>query len=260
MPEYDEMVSRYYDVDMVGVNGDVGFYVEEAAKAGSPVLEIGCGTGRITIPIAEAGIRLVGLDFSPAMLDIARRKIGALPDEVGTRIELVEGDMRGFPLGRRFSMVAIPYRAFLHNLTVDDQKSTLRCARERLNDGGKLVLDVFDPRLDFISAHVGDAPTPLSRSESIHPDTGHRVVRSIQAFYELGNQIARCELAYEELDDQGEVISRNRSQITMRWVCRHEMEDLLGLCGFEIESLYGDFSRGPFSPGGEQVWVCRRTG
>src|SRR5713226_6914921 len=115
---YRERTAAYYDGASTGLPGDVEFYVEEARKAGSPVLEIGCGTGRILLPIAEAGISIVGLDLAPPMLDIARQKVARLPAETQARIGLLEGDMRDFALKRRFNLVLIPYRAFLHLLTV----------------------------------------------------------------------------------------------------------------------------------------------
>src|SRR5262245_48031980 len=114
MYNYEQVQARYYDYTSTGLEGDLQFYVEEAQKAGSPALELGCGTGRILIPVAEAGVEIVGLDLSDDMLAIARRKVDALPEEVRGRIEIVRGDMRTFSLGRRFRLVIIPYRAFLH--------------------------------------------------------------------------------------------------------------------------------------------------
>src|SRR5207253_2377433 len=116
---YREQTAALYDTISTGLEGDVSFYVDEARNSGAPVLELGCGTGRILIPIAETGIEIVGLDAAQSMLDIARRKVAALPEETQRRIELTEGDMRHFDLGRRFSLVLIPYRAFLHLLTVE---------------------------------------------------------------------------------------------------------------------------------------------
>jgi ubiquinone/menaquinone biosynthesis C-methylase UbiE len=100
MEEYDRLDADYYDYYSTGLEGDVEFYVAEAQKAGSPVLELGCGTGRITFPIAQAGVSIVGLDLSPSMLGVARRKLTALDLEVQSRVKLVAGDMRDFSLRR----------------------------------------------------------------------------------------------------------------------------------------------------------------
>lgn len=147
MSEYDRTDAGIYDSFSTGLEGDEAFYVEEALKAGGPVLELGCGTGRITIPIAEAGVSIVGLDLAPSMLEIARRKIAGLPKATGQLLRIVEGDMRTFSLERRFPLAIIPYRAFLHMMTADDQRRALTRIREHLTDGGRLVFNVFDPSI-----------------------------------------------------------------------------------------------------------------
>src|SRR5215813_3010642 len=111
MKEYDRLDAAFYDYYSLGVEGDVQFYIEEAGKAGSPILEIGCGTGRILLPVAESGVQIVGLDRAPAMLALLQRKLAQYTPETRSRVELVAGDMRNFSLGRRFTLITIPYRA-----------------------------------------------------------------------------------------------------------------------------------------------------
>jgi ubiquinone/menaquinone biosynthesis C-methylase UbiE len=126
--------------------GDVPFYLElarEAAALGQPVLELGCGTGRVTIPIAQAGVEVVGLDNAPAMLNVARRKAAAAALDV----RWVQGDMRSFALDQRFGLVIIPFRSFLHLLTEADQLNCLACIRKHLLPGGRLALNFFAPKL-----------------------------------------------------------------------------------------------------------------
>ena len=129
-----------------------------AAKPGStggPVLELGAGTGRITLPVAQQGLSVHALDAHPGMLDALRRKTSALPREVRELITITEGDMRRFRLDRTFSFVIIPFRAFLHNLTADDQLACLQCVREHLVPGGRLAFNVFHPSLEFMAQHAG---------------------------------------------------------------------------------------------------------
>ncbi len=259
MKEYDRADAAFYDYYAIGLEGDVQFYVEEAKKAGYPVLELGCGTGRVLIPVAEAGITIVGLDRAPAMLSIARQKISRLSVDTQRRIELVEGDMRNFSLGRLFKLVIIPYRAFLHLLTPEDQRQALRCIREHLTADGLLVFNVFDPRLDIIAAHFGPLGAAMKKdSEFTHPDTGHRIVVWDSRQYDPERQTLEQYFIFEELDDEGRAISKTYSPLTLRYVYRYEMHYLLELCGYEIEALHGDFQRGPFRYGGEQIWVARR--
>lgn len=256
---YRQQTAELYDTISTGLKGDVNFYVEEAQRAGSPVLELGCGTGRILFPIAKAGIEIVGLDAAPSMLAIAREKVAALPDATQNRIQLVEGDMRSFDLGRRFSLILIPFRAFLHLLSVEDQKQTLATIHAHLADGGKLVFNIFDPRLEIIAAHSGPFGSAIKKlQEFVHPQTGNRVIVWDTRQYDCERQVLTEDRILEEIDSSGQVVSRRYATLTLRFVYRYEMQHLLELCGFEVEALYGDFSRIPFRSGEEQVWVARR--
>ena len=260
MEEYDRADARFYDYYSTGVPGDVRFYVEEAKRAGSPVLELGCGTGRILIPTAQAGIDIVGLDRAPAMLAIAREKLSELGAETRRRIELVESDMRTFWLGRRFKLVTIPYRAFLHLLTPEDQRRALERIRDHLTDDGRLVLNIFDPRLDIIVGHFGSLGSALKKEiEFFHPDTGNRVILWDTRQYDPERQMIEQYWVFEELDGQGKVVAKTYIPLTLRYVFRYEMQYLLELCGYQVEALYGDFRRGPFRYGGEQIWVVRKS-
>lgn len=259
MEEYDRGDALFYDSYSTGVPGDVEFYVEEARRAGSSVLELGCGTGRILIPIAEAGVEVVGLDRAPSMLAVAREKVAKLSPDTRRRIQLVGGDMRDFDLGREFTLAIIPYRAFLHLLTVEDQLRALACIREHLGDAGRLALNVFDPRLETIVAHRGPLGSALKLdSEFIHPETGRRVLVWDTRGYQAEDQVLRQYFVFEELDADGKVVEKRFNPLVLRYVFRYEMQHLLERSGFVIETLYGDFARGPFRSGGEQVWIARR--
>ncbi len=253
---YDHTLGR---AELEGERGDVAFYVQEARQAGSPVLELACGTGRVLIPIAHAGVPVVGLDSSPAMLATARKKVARLREATRQCIELVEGDMRSFSLDRRFDLVIIPFRSFLHLMTPADQRRALGRIREHLTDDGRLVFNIFDPRLDMIASHLGHRGHPLEKeSEFTHPETGRQVVEWVRRRYDAANQTIDEERILEELDG-GQVVSRTPATLALRWVYRYEMEHLLELSGFAVEALYGGFDRGPFHHGGEQVWVARRA-
>lgn len=260
MKEYDQSGAAFYDYHYTGLEGDVEFYVAEAVASGSPVLEIGCGTGRILIPVAEAGITMIGLDHTPAMLAVARRKIAQTSPETQRRIELVEGDMREFALPQRFRLIMIPYRAFLHLLTPADQRRALCCIREHLAEDGRLIFNVFDPDLDEIAAHIAPLGTALKKTcEFNHPDTGHRVILWDTRQYDPEGQRVNKYNIFEELDDDGTVLSKTYSPLTLRYVYRYEMQYLLELCGYQVQTLYGDFSRGPFRYGREQIWVACKS-
>lgn len=261
MDEYTGVSAHLYDALSQGIAGDADFYTEEALRAGSPVLELGCGTGRITAQVAAAGVEIVGLDRSSDMLAIARRKLNALDAAVAHRARLVEGDMRQFQLAQRFHLAMIPYRAFLHLLTPHDQCAALTCIREHLVEGGLLALNIFDPRLDIIVERMGGlggAQAYLWR-ELIHPENGHRVLVSDTRRYDPAEQRIDQFWIFEELDQEGKVVAKHYAPLALRYVYRQEMAYLLELCGFRVEALYGDLKRGPYRYGGEQVWLARRA-
>ena len=263
--DFYQVAAAFYDrtfgrAELEGERGDVAFYVEEARQAGAPVLDLACGTGRVLIPAAEAGLTVVGLDSATAMLAIAQEKIAKLPDATQQRIELVEGDMRSFALDQRFKLIMIPLRSFLHLMTPADQRQALGCIRDQLADDGRLVFNIFDPRLDMIAAHVGTLGHALQKDDEFtHPETGRRVVVWVSRHYDPAQQIIEEEHIFEELDVDGRVVAKTHVSLAGRWVYRYEMQHLLELSGFAVEALYGSYERGPFRHGGEQIWVARRA-
>ena len=264
MEQYARIDSAFYDHYTFGLPGDTRFYVAEAQRSAGRVLELACGTGRITIPLAQAGVDVVGVDLSHSMLAIAEEKIAGLSEDVRRRIRLIEGDMRSFyvdtPGGEKFGLAMIPHRSFCHILTPEDQARVLERIRDHLVDGGRLIFNIFDPRLDWLLEDSSFPESPLRKHlEFNHPETGNRVVIWDTRKYDLQAQVIDEDRIFEEIDGDGVVVQRSYAKWSLRWTYRHEMEYLLRLSGFEIEALYGDFSGGPFRYGGEQVWLARKV-
>jgi ubiquinone/menaquinone biosynthesis C-methylase UbiE len=142
---YDSFIADYYDESPIvqGRMQDVIFYRDAARDFGDPILELGCGTGRITMALAAAGKRVTGLDISERMLERAAKKRLALYTEERERVHLVQGDMVKFDLGEKFRLIIIPFRPFQHLREVEQQMDCLQCARKHLAPGGRLILDVF---------------------------------------------------------------------------------------------------------------------
>ena len=188
-----------YDAVYSYVRDDLPFYVREARRVEGPVLELGCGTGRVAIALARAGVEVVGVDFSPRMLEAARRNIADAGDLPG-KITLVEADMRGFAperVGGPFGLALIPFRAFLSLLSVPDQISALRNLKRHLAPGGELIIDLFVPDLDMLT-QVGD--TPRHFRDVTDPRTGTRYVLYQQSAYDNHNQIIDARIIVERLD------------------------------------------------------------
>ncbi|MCB0209680.1 MAG: class I SAM-dependent methyltransferase [Anaerolineae bacterium] len=259
---YEEyaFIADFYDYVVPYHNRpDVGFFVEAAIESGGPVLEVGCGTGRVLIPTARAGIEIVGLDLSPHMLDVCRKRLAQEPPEVQARVKLVKADMRNFELGQRFKLVTIPFRPFQHLTTVADQLSCLETVHQHMAAEGMLILDLFNPSVESLSRdnlgqEYGDEP------EFTMPD-GRRVTRRHKIVArDLFNQINQIELIYCVIHPNG----REETVIhafPMRYLFRFEAEHLLARSGFELEHIYADYNKSPYGSTypGELILVAKKV-
>lgn len=253
-------VAEFYDhVVPYRHRGDVGFFVEAARRAGGPVLEVGCGTGRVLIPTARAGVEIAGLDASPRMLSACRAKLSAEPEAVRARVTgLVEGDMRAFDLGREFRLVTVPFRPFHHLLTVEDQLSCLLSIRRHLAAGGRLVLDVFNPSLPYLIddrflAEHGAEPAFTTAD-------GRRVLRRERIISrDYFSQVMDHELIYHVTHPDGRE-ERLVHRFQFRYLFRFEIEHLLARCGFSVEEVYAGYDKSPYGSKypGELITVAKK--
>lgn len=235
--------------------GDVAFYLRQARRTGGPILELGCGTGRVTIPLARKGFAVTGLDLSPHMLRIARQKVAAIPTRLNIRF--VHGSMERFDLKQRFRLILIPFRAFQHLLTPDTQRRCLECVRRHLAPDGRFITHLFDPRLEYCLPKAQEAR--MVRNSVIHPATGHRfdvVIRDRKN--DPLTQTFRETWLWTENAKDGRVVRRVRDELSLRWTYREEMRYLLQLCGFRIVACYSDFKGSAPRYGAEQIWVTTR--
>lgn len=252
-------VAEFYDhVVPYRERRDVDFFVTEAQRAAGPVLEAGCGTGRILIPTARAGVEITGLDISKTMLDICRRRLGREPQEVQQRVRLCEADMRAFALAARFQLATLPFRSFQHLLAPEDHLACLQTLHRHLDPGGKIILDVFNPFLPYLAEEkFGEESEP--EPEFTMPD-GRQVTRRFRVTgRDRASQIQNIELIYAVRHRDGRQ-ERLVHDFPMRYFFRYELEHLLARCGFEIEALYGDYDRSAFGEKdpGELIFVARK--
>jgi len=244
----------YYGYQVQGSGGDLPFWQSLAETTGGPALELACGTGRLLLPLARAGTELVGLDLSPFMLEVARRKLAQEPSEVQARCRLVESTMADFSLGQQFGLIYITGHSFQLLLTREEQRSCLSCCARHLRPDGLLVISVFNPRLDLLTNPAGHE---YGRSDFQGPD-GVTITCGGHSEYDLANQIVSGPLWYEYDSDQGHVV--REYSVTLRYLFRFEFEWMLEACGFEVEALYGDFERGPFTAeSSEMIFVARKA-
>jgi ubiquinone/menaquinone biosynthesis C-methylase UbiE len=260
----DKMVTEYdlfadvYDHQFAGLDQDLDFYIDEAQRAQPPVLELACGTGRVTLAIAQAGVPIVGVDSSEGMLHRAQDKadkLGSVP------VSWIQADMRDFCLEERFGLVIIPARSFLHLLDAADQVQALANIREHLVPGGRLILNLFVPDLQMIAEHSTSTKQMLKfLNEFEEPDSGARVAVWGCRRYDVHRQRIHQQYRYEQIDDNGFVVATRQRSLTLCYIWPREMEHLLIRSDFEVEALYGWFDRRAFDADSqEQLWVARRT-
>jgi SAM-dependent methyltransferase len=243
-----------YDLVHTGTPGDVAFYVRMVAGA-ERVLELGCGSGRVLVAMAEAGCDVTGLELDEGMLEGARARVAGLAPEARARVTLVQGDMSDFTLDARFDRVVVPFSGLYCLSSPSRAASCLRCVRAHLAPGGLFVFDGYaadefharsrpedypDDRLEPVAeiVHEGEALTVLEKS------TWDRARQRVDATYVYRTRGGRV---------------RHRATIAHRYLRRREIEPLLDAAGLALVSIYGDFEGSPYDPAqGSLVVVARR--
>lgn len=256
--------AAFYDDDYqaIGRSEDVELYVELARRADGPVLEMGCGSGRVLLPTARAGVEVAGVDASPRMLDRLRRRLEDEPPEVARRVRLAEADLAapglglggGAFAGERFALVTAPFRVIQHLVGRGEQRAWLAAVARLLAPGGELVFDVFQPQFD----QVADAPVGSVDVEREEPGSGRRVRRVVWVAHHP--ELQTFDLRFEWLIERPDGASRGarQAETTVRWFTRYELENLLELAGFEVLDVWGGFDRRPHGPGAEEIVVRAR--
>jgi SAM-dependent methyltransferase len=247
---YGEITARYYDAAYAALrdpSGDREFYRKLAQQARGSVLELGCGTGRVLLPIAREGIECTGLDASARMLATIREK------SPPRNLKLVCAPMERFDLGgERFALVYSAFRAFQHLETVEQQLACLACVRRHLAPGGAFALDVFAPRLQRVA--LAEEP---EQEDARFGHEGAQIVRKTSVRRDLATQVQRVRMRYERWRG-GERLGEDVVEFTMRYFFRYELEHLLARAGFADLTFYGAFDRRPYDYfSGETICVAR---
>jgi len=248
----DPMWAEWYDCYFGTYDEDVEFFLGEARKSGGRILEVGCGTGRITIPLLQAGCDVVGFDPLPAMVERLKKRAGAL----GLVPSVCCQTMEAFAFNERFDLIIAPFRVFNHCLHRADQRAALENFRRHLAPGGRLILATFVPDPEMIAA----ASNVVQYMATVrNPETGRAVVCSnFNAEIDFLNQTRTDVWVFEELDSDQRIVRKVYLPLTIRWVYPGEMALLLELAGFSEFQVFGGFDYGPLDEGcREQVWIAR---
>jgi SAM-dependent methyltransferase len=247
-----DIYARFYDPDLGELDADIQMYEQFAARCGSPILELGCGTGRILLPLARLGYQITGIDASAEMLQRAQAKIAS--KEMGEHVTLVQQEMCELELEDRFTMAFAALNSFAHLHTTDEQLVALKQARRHLCPDGLLILDMFNPDMGRLLDARGQVALGKVMAE---PDTGHRLMRFYSEEVDLERQLIHTTYMVDELDAEGHV-RRTLFPFSLRYVFRYELELLLRHAGFEVEAIYGSYELDPFSGDSEKLIAVAR--
>ena len=226
---YDKS-AKYYD--LFGEKSDIEYYRNLGTEYGS-ALEIGVGTARVALELAEAGVTVWGIDNSEEMLDVARTNCGKKSADVQERIVLIHQDMVDFSIYRKFPLVYIPSSTFSHLLTTKDQLNCLKCIHEHLDENGVFAFDLELPQSSYGSA------LRLIDTKEVGDKT---IVRWISNRPDYQDQSLETTLIFEVYTDQ-KLTERIIERSTVSLVYKRELLLLLDKAGFTVEHLYGDFQQ-----------------
>lgn len=234
-------LARYYDLENADFTEDLDFWLALAADYGGPLLELGCGTGRVLLNLARRGHTITGVDNSPEMLARLQAKLQAASRQhLPTPPTIVQADFLQLDLGQTFKLALMPFNTFLHLLTLEDQLTTLGHIRRHLAPGGALVLDMPNPGAAYATQEMG---LTLEREFSDGPNT---VQQFSSVRLDRAAQLAHISWLYDAVTPEGQ-LHRTLVPLTLRYTFPGEMRLLLERTGFQRLHLYGDYDQSPFA-------------
>ena len=250
----DDFVSFYsdaqrYDLVMGAYAGgdQLGFYRRQVARFGEPVLELACGSGRFTIPLAKEGVNITGVDISEEMLALAKLK--ASKDEVN--IHFLQGDMRSFALGEKFKLIFIPAQSLSHLHTREEVEDCFSCVRQHLADEGRFLIELFNSSVRML-ARESDCRSSVGQYED--PKAGSQVFVTEEVRYDAASQVNHVLWLFRDEGTKKETVL----SFKMRQFFPQEIDALLCYNSFLIEHKYGNYNEERFySEAPKQLVICR---
>lgn len=247
MSQFDAF-ARFYDLDYGAYQDDLHLYLEFAGRAPGPVLELMCGTGRVALPLAEAGFEVLGIDVSPAMLEIARRRAAAAG--LGGKAQFQLGDARTLDLGRTFGLTIVAINSLMHLETSEDQLAALSAIARHMEYRSLLLIDLFNPHAEHLTSLEGHLVLDRNLRD---PETGHTVQKLVARRVDLAEQIIDVTFLYDEIAADGTLRRHMPPPFAMRWLYRAEAEHLLARAGLELEGIFGSYELEPYTSSSERL-------
>lgn len=257
----DDIVVKYYD-DAFGIGSihEEAWYLDKVDAFGGPVLDLACGTGRLTIKIAEQkGVHVTGIDQSKGMLAQFTRKLAQVPENVQHLIHFEQQPMDSFKMEKQFNLV-LCCDAFFHNLSVESQINCLLHVRDHLTPEGRFVFNIPNPTCAFIEyAERSQADTFTERGRFDLSDGGYLLIEHAQAG-DRYNQTITTTNRVTRFDASGNIVEKGDSIWTSRYLFRYEAIHLLHRCGFEIEEEVGNYKGEPVGLAGQLIFQVKKAG
>lgn len=255
--EYFRSTARHYDAACAADTKlkDIPFYLELAKSIRGRVLEVGCGTGRILIPTARAGVQIDGLDFSPEFLVILREKLSCEAPEINANVSLYEEDMRSFSLGKTYDLITIPFGPLQHLFSVDDQLAAFRCFHAHLRTGGQIAFNLFFPNyrlLDELGVEEAEVTwiDPLDHAITVRRTFLRKSVDRLNQLFE-GEFIFRSYCGVE-------LVNEERSSVKMSYYTYPQVLLLFKSTGFKIKEEYGSYDKEPISVCKHMIFIAEK--
>jgi SAM-dependent methyltransferase len=261
-PDSYEVLAPHYDAAYAALDRsmvDLPFYLDLAKQSGGPVLEIACGTGRILLEIARAGIRIDGVDNSAAMLRVLKTSLERQAPEVRGRVAIHQGDMRSFRLGKAYPLAIVPFRPMQHMHTISDQVAALKTAAAHLQENGRVAFDVFYPKFELLTEGLGEEKLELAWAD---PSVPGRVVRRYfrRDSVDKIQQVFTGTFIFRTYEDE-KLVREETDSLRMSYYTYPHLRALFLLAGLEIVEEYGSFSKAPLDNAAtEMIFILRRLG
>lgn len=252
-----EHTARFYDVDQHPAdNEDIPFYLEQASRFGSPILELACGTGRVTIPLAKAGFSVYGLDLSQEMLAVFEKKLSELPQDAAEKITIQQGEMTDFSFETTFKLILIPFHSFQALSTDQEARKCLENIYKHLNDDGALILNVARFNDEFIESWQEGLETQESAT---FLEDGEWMTRyTILQELDRKNRLITFDNLYRVSGSETEA-EEYQDRLRVRYYEEKELRKLLEEAGFAIKEKMGWYDGSPPEDGDEFIFVCRKN-
>ena len=246
-------IARYYDAEHTDKTDDLVMYSQLAADYGEPVLDIGCGTGRVMFHLAQEGYETHGIDSEEAMLERAKFKLNMMP-HVRDKLRFYHGDVLTMDIKQRYKLVLLSYNSLMHFPEQATQIQLLQRLHSLIADDGLLVIDLPNAGETFASQ---DSDNLTLERTFIEAETGHLVMQQATSYLDRVTQLMRINWIYDEIDGDG-LVHRTIAPVIFRYFFYPEVQLLLRQTGFEVEAVYGDVEQGPFEDGCERMIIFAR--